>query len=230
MNNNGQSEEDYNKNNSYYSEHDDIEEELPKPPGPLSKMPSVRHFRPAVICIILFYLASVLYSDYSFGNRLWASADAVFKNNEYWRLLTSLFVHSDLMHLLSNSFIFLLFGWLLRAYFGFLIFPVFSFFIGTVVTLLTICNYNPSVRLIGASGMDYAMVALWLVFYLRFDVDNRIPVRILRTAGFTLAMLLPSGLSPQTSYLAHAVGFITGLLSGFILLPFVKVKDPAKKS
>ena len=123
----GPSEEDYYKDYSYNIEHDDIEEEeFPKPPGPLSKMPSVKHFRPAVICIILFYIASVLYSDYSFGKKLWASGETVFTNYEYWRLLTSVFVHSDIMHLLSNSFIFLLFGWLLRAYFGFFIFPLFS--------------------------------------------------------------------------------------------------------
>jgi len=42
-------------------------------------------------------------------------------------------------------------------------------------------------------------------------------------------MLVPSSLSPQTSYLAHAIGFGTGLLSGFILMPFIKIKDPVKK-
>lgn len=222
----GRDNEEFN-DQYYYTEFDDTEDDLYRPPpGPLSRMPSARYFIPAVFCIILFYIASTLYSNYSVGDKLWASGEAVLKNHEYWRLLTSIFTHSDLLHLIPNAFILLLFGWLLRSYFGFFIFPVFSVLIGIVTTFLTISIYDPGIRLIGASGMNYGMVALWIIFYLRYETDHRFPVKMLRAAGFLMAMMLPSVISPQTSYLAHAIGFGAGIVSGIILLPFIHVKEP----
>ncbi len=207
-----------------YFEPDETEEEE-KPKGPLSKMPRAGNFRPAVLFVILCYIASVLYGQYPIGEKLWASGETVLKSNEYWRLATSLFVHSDMTHLISNAFVLLLFGWLLRAYFGFFIFPVLSLLAGIAVNYITISMYEPQVRLIGASGMNYAMVGLWLIFYMRYDTDHRLAVRILRSAGFFLALMFPASLNPETSYSAHAIGFAVGIVIGFILLPVVKPRE-----
>ncbi len=218
--------DDYYDGEYYYPEPEDFEPEPPRPEGPLNKLPSAKHFKPAVLLFVLFYIASVLFSKYPVGEQLWASGETVFTNHEYWRLITSVFTHSDLFHLLSNTFMFLIFGWLLRAYFGFFVFPVVSLLIGIITTLITIGLYEPHIRLVGASGMNYGMVALWLVFYLRYDIDRRIPVRIFRIVGFIMVMMLPTTLSPQTSYLAHALGFGIGITFGLLLLPFVNVRDP----
>ena len=209
-----------------FFEPEDFKPEIPSPPGPLSKFPKLKHIRPAVILFMLFYAASVLHSGYPIGDKLWASGEAVLKNGEYWRIITSVFTHDDIYHLLSNAMIFLVFGWILRAYFGFFVFPVLSLIIGAACTLLTIAIYEPGMRLIGASGMNYGMAALWLVFYLRFDTDNRPARKVLRVFGFTLAVLFPSTYNPQVSYLAHALGFAIGLAAGIILLPFVKAREP----
>jgi rhomboid protease GluP len=207
-------------------EPEDFDPEIPAQPGPLSKFPKLKHIRPAVILFMLFYTASVLHSGYPVGDKLWASGDSVYKNHEYWRIITSVFIHDDIYHLLSNALIFIIFGWILRAYFGFFVFPVLSLIIGAACTLLTITIYDPGMRLIGASGMNYGMAALWLVFYLRFDTDNRPARKILRVFGFILAVLFPSTYNPQVSYLAHALGFALGLTAGILLLPFVKVREP----
>ncbi len=220
--------------NSYYPDDDeedifepeDFEPAVPPPPGPLTKFPRLKYIRPAVILFMLFYTASVIHSGYPVGEKLWASGEAVYNNGEYWRIITSVFTHGDIYHLLSNALIFIIFGWILRAYFGFFVFPVLSLAIGAACTLLTIAVYEPETRLIGASGMNYGMAALWLVLYLRFDIDNRLARKILRAFGFTLAVLFPSTYNPQVSYLAHAIGFGLGLAAGIALLPFVKAREP----
>ena len=43
---------------------------------------------------------------------------------------------------------------------------------------------------------------------------------------FTLAVMFPEAYYPSTSYLAHAAGFLLGILCGFAVLPFVRVKEP----
>ncbi len=213
-------------NRNYYVE--DFEDDLEPlhPPGPLSKFPSGRHLRPAIICLVLFYLASAVHTGHHHGSLLPVSGAAIFDELELWRLFTAVFVHGSLLHLLSNAFMFLVFGWLLKAYFGFITFPVISFIMGMVSNLATVALYDPGIKLVGASGMIYAMAALWLVFYMKYDTERRLPVRIFRAVGFVLVMLVPSTFEPQTSYLAHAMGFVAGIVTGLLVLPVIEVRDP----
>ncbi|OHD64192.1 MAG: hypothetical protein A2176_00965 [Spirochaetes bacterium RBG_13_51_14] len=205
---------------------DDFGEEPERPPGPLAHFPAPRHAMPALVLFIIFYLATATYNRYPEGEYLWVSGESVFKNNEYWRLLTSLLTHADLVHLLSNALIFLVFGWMLNAYFGLRVFPVTAVVIGLITNLVTVAVYDPAIRLLGASGMAYGMVSLWLVLYIRHDTDHSVPVRIFRAFGFVLVMLFPTTFDPQISYLSHAVGFGTGLILGFLIIPIVSVRNP----
>ncbi len=211
--------------NDYYPDPEDFKPEPERPPGPLAQVPSLRNGIPALMAFFVFYIATAVYNRYPAGEYLWLSGDALFEKHEYWRLLTSLVTHADLSHLLGNALIFLIFGWMLRAYFGLIVFPVASFLIGLITNIVTIAAYDPRIKLLGASGMAYGMVALWLVFYIRHDTDHRIPVRIFRAAGFALVMMFPTTFDPHVSYLAHAAGFGIGLVTGLLLLPFVSVHE-----
>ena len=210
-----------------YSHEHEYEEELeePKEKGPLSHMPKLSEASFAFWGFILFVVFSFCYWQLPIKDLLWASNEKVFQSGEYWRLLTSLFVHADAVHLLSNTPLFLIFGWFLKAYFGKKIFPISTLFIGIISTAVTLYFYEPHIRLIGASGMLYGMVSLWLVLYIRFDIDHLIPQRIFRAFGFALIMLFPTTYKMTTSYLAHGAGFVIGLVCGLILLPFVKIKN-----
>ena len=70
------------------------------------------------------------------------------------------------------------------------------------------------------------MAALWLIFYLRYDTDRQLAIRIFRAVGFVMVMLIPSTYNPQTSYLAHGMGFLIGLGAGILLLPIIEIQDP----
>lgn len=210
----------------YVPDPEDFREEPPRPPGPLAHFPALRHAVPAMLVFILFYLATVIYQQKPAGDYLWLSGDALINRHEYWRIVTSLLTHADLHHLLSNALIFLVFGWMLKAYFGPFIFPGLSFAAGIAANLLTVLLYQPEIRLIGASGMAYGMVSLWLVFYIRHDTDHALPVRIFRATGFSLVMMFPTTFDPHVSYLAHAIGFLAGLFLGLSVLPVVSARDP----
>ncbi len=207
-------------NRDYY----DNDEEPPRPSGPLSRLPAMKEALPAILCFLIFTTISMIHWHASLSELLGASSHAVYTRGEYWRLLTTMFIHADMLHLLANSFLFLIFGWLLKAYFGTMVFPLSSFIIGTATTAMTIATYEPAVLLIGASGMIYGMAALWIFFYIRFDCDHTCQVRIIRAAGFAMVMLLPTTFNPSTSYRSHAIGFVNGIIAGFLLLPAVRWK------
>ncbi len=208
----------------YYPRIEDFTPSPPKPRPPLMQVPSLRWMRPALFCFSLFFVASLREWVWPEADRLSASGAAVFGRHEYWRLVTALFAHSSMDHLLSNTPLFLIFGWFLRAFFGWLAFPVATLAIGVLSNLATIATYEPQTELLGASGMLYGMVALWLVFYLRFATEFAVPMRLFRAVGVSLLLLFPTTFEKNVSYMAHVSGFLFGGLVGAILLPFVKVQ------
>jgi membrane associated rhomboid family serine protease len=206
---------------------EDFEEDERPPEGPLSRFPSRRHLLPALAMLVLFYAASTLFSNHPLGQKLWVSGRSIYEWAEYWRVITALFTHRDLVHLLSNAFMFIVFGWALTAYYGYALFPLVSLAVGALTNLVTVSIYPPDIRLLGASGMVYGMAALWLVFFLRYDTGHNFPARIFRVLGFIMVILIPSTMEPHVSYLAHGAGFLIGLCAGIVLLPFVSPRDPA---
>jgi rhomboid protease GluP len=198
----------------------------PKPRGPLSRMPDADGTHPALIAFTFFALASLSYWRDGDASPLPVSGVAVFRDHEYWRLFTALFTHSDMGHLLANAPLFLIFGWFLRSFFGRVTFPLAAFCIGVASNLVTVYFYAPATQLVGASGMLYGMAALWLVLYIRFDTDHTVWMRFFRALAFSIAVLFPTTFEPTTSYLAHASGFVIGVVTGLGMSPFLRVRDP----
>lgn len=71
-----------------------------------------------VIIIVATVLASFLgFRDGNFRNKWIHNPYTVTHNKEYWRLLTSGFIHADYMHLLVNMYSLYLFGGVVEEYF-----------------------------------------------------------------------------------------------------------------
>jgi rhomboid protease GluP len=177
---------------------------------------------PALVLATLFVLVSLAsWSGFS--------ADITLNNlkadGQYWRLLTALFVHADFGHILSNTTPFLFFGWTLYSYFGWIAFPVVPLIIGVVSNALTVMNYDPRTHLLGASGMVYGMVSLWLVLYVYHDLRRTLKQKVLSAILFTSLLLLPDKLQSNVSYLAHFSGFSLGIVSGLTALPYFSLKS-----
>ncbi len=149
-----------------------------------------------------------------------ASGSQVFGQGEFWRLLTSPWVHADLRHLLSNEVFFVLFGWLLNRYYGVWVFPVLSWAAGVLIQALTLSQYPRDVSLIGASGIVYFMAAFWITLFIFIERGVPWARRLLLSAGVALALLFPETFEPQVSYLAHAWGAVLGVFLGALYFRF----------
>ncbi|MCL1868622.1 MAG: rhomboid family intramembrane serine protease [Paludibacter sp.] len=102
------------------------------------------------LIIIIFLLVFAF-----FGNSL--GYDSVFP---LYKHLTFNFQHANLMHLLINSVAFLSVFRLLRPYLRPCLFVFGSLFITVAASFLPFCYYDRPV--VGASGMIYAMLGMWL--------------------------------------------------------------------
>lgn len=182
----------------------------------LSQTPTQKAFYPSLLYVLLATLISLLcwrapeYCDGFSGN-----ARQIFIQGEWHRLITTIFLHSDVAHLLGNMMFLVPFGGLLPFYDGRRIFLL-AFLIGRVTHGIALKTYPLETSLVGSSGVLYAMFGLWLSLYYRVEAHLPKRKRWLKLLGFTLLMCVPSSFSPHVSYRAHSMGLARGLAAGSI--------------
>lgn len=148
-------------------------------------------------------------------------------------LLTSLFLHGSLFHLLGNMLYLWIFGDNIEQAFGRIRFVFFYLLCGAVATL-THVFYNAAsmTPLIGASGAISGVLGAYLLLFPRHRIDTLfwliiiiriIPIPAFFFIGFWFLqqiLLAPGG--GQVAWYAHIGGFI----SGMVMTPFfVKKKN-----
>jgi rhomboid protease GluP len=180
----------------------------------LSNKPAEGSSLVAAVSILAVMVFSLLFwSNYAgFAPQLPANGELVFKQEHFWRLLTSIFVHADLRHLLSNSFGIVGLGYLLYGYFGYKVYPCMTLVFGAVITAISLATYPPQTYLLGASGMIYFMAAFWLTLYVCLERRFSVGKRLLRASGFLLIVMIPTSFNQETSYRTHAIGFGVGII------------------
>ncbi len=171
------------------------------------------------LCTLTLIFTSQFYWSNWMSAQDWmpATGELVFQKSQYWRAWTTVFVHGDFKHLLSNSFFFFIFGFFIHGYFGLWAFPIFAVLFGGAINLIVLSMMSPSTQLIGASGVVFWMGGFWIILSFLIDRRRGMMHRLLKTIGISLVLFFPSeAFNPAISYKAHFAGFILGVLSGLL--------------
>jgi len=142
---------------------------------------------------------------------------AILKAGEYYRLVTALMLHADIVHLMGNCF---LGGFLLHFYFNF-----FGNGLGlfTMLTTATIANYinvlahGPDHHFVGFSTAVFSVIGILCTStYSKSTSTINFHLFIPIMAGIALLALLGSG-GERTDLGAHFFGLIIGMTAGLLL-------------
>ncbi|HEX8036902.1 MAG TPA: rhomboid family intramembrane serine protease [Ktedonobacterales bacterium] len=161
----------------------------------------------------------------------------------YITLLTSMFLHANLLHIAGNMLYLFIFGDNVEDRLGHIPYLIFYLFCGLVASVAQIVVMpNSELPNLGASGAIAGVLGAYLIFY----PGSRVRTIIFLGFFFTLARLPAvlviglwfvlqffSGLAtlstnPQAggvAYFAHIGGFVAGLLIALALRPLVKQKE-----
>ncbi len=167
-----------------------------------------------ILSLFLVFTAQLSWYDVAgLKSKLSASPELVFKVGEIYRAWTTLFVHADFEHLLSNVFLFFILGIFLTSYFGMLMIPINALVFGGVINLIVLKGMPLQNTLIGASGVVFWMGGAWLTLFFLIDRRRSLFQRALRAVGVALMLFVPSeAFDPNISYKAHFVGFFLGVV------------------
>lgn len=138
----------------------------------------------------------------------------VFHNHEYYRLITSMFLHADLDHIFNNMLVLAVLGYYIEENMGHFPFLVLYFCSG----ILAGCTSNVYNMLqmdlttsIGASGAIFGLMG-GIVFMVWHQHRNHRELD-LRRLGFMVFLSLYGGFTSQgVDNAAHVGGFLSGIL------------------
>ncbi len=184
----------------------------------LTKSPSKRSLVQTAIYLLFIALFSQInwLNLYNISEKLPAIQSHIVNQGEIWRLFTSLFIHGDIAHLLSNLYMLGIFSYFILSYYGEKTFFFLTFVGGPIVNLISILTYSPHIRLLGASGLVYLLGGFWLILYMFIQKQHSLSKRIVRTIGMALMVFFPTSFEATTSYRTHFIGFLLGCLWGLI--------------
>jgi rhomboid protease GluP len=146
---------------------------------------------------------------------------AVRYGHEYWRMLTSLFLHFGPLHLIFNLYALFVIGPGLERIIGTVRFALYYLLAGlgssAGVLLLRLMNFSRPEQLVGASGCVMGVVGVWAGYLLRHRHEP-FAGRRLRNIVLIVAIQTAFDLStPQISMAAHLSGLVTGVALGLLV-------------
>lgn len=145
----------------------------------------------------------------------------VVENGQGWRLLSCMWLHAGVIHLLANMLSLLFIGIQLEQEFGFLRIGILYILAGFGGSLLSSLSLGPSERptiSVGASGALFGLLGAMLSELLTNWTIYANKCAALLTLVLIIALNLSFGFLPHVDNSAHIGGFIVGFLLGFILL------------
>ena len=130
---------------------------------------------------------------------------------EIWRLITSTFLHGDLLHLFSNMFSLLIFGSYVELGFSKYKFVIIYFISGFLGSLFSVFLLPLNTISLGASGAIFGLIGAALSLLIK---DRNNPLIIL---GLVYVFyFVVTSFSPGINYFAHIFGLLGGFITGYI--------------
>ncbi|SDN38992.1 rhomboid protease GluP [Psychrobacillus sp. OK028] len=133
---------------------------------------------------------------------------------EYWRLVTPIFLHASLAHLLFNMFSLYIFGPELEQLAGKARFLTIYILAGIVGNVATYLMHDWNYRSVGASGAIYGIFGAFaaLVYYTRKFMPQLKQIII----PIIVIGVIMTFLQPQINVTAHIAGLVTGFVLGMV--------------
>ena len=182
-----------------------------------NKTPYITYF--LIIVNIIFYIIPLLLNQYQNVITLYCIHGPSIRAGEYYRLLTGIFLHGGIIHLVCNCYSLYIIGSQIENYLGKAKFIIVYLFSGLIGALFSI-SFGGGVASIGASGAIFGLMGALLYFgyYYRVYLGNVLKSQIIPLIVINLGLgFFMNGVDN----FAH----IGGLIGGAMITMALGIKD-----
>ncbi|KAK4350822.1 hypothetical protein RND71_030135 [Anisodus tanguticus] len=142
----------------------------------------------------------------------------VVHQHQGWRLITCIWLHAGIIHLIANMLSLVIIGIRLEQQCGFVSIGIIYLLSGVGGSILSSLFIQRSIS-VGASGALFGLLGAMLSELITNWSIYTNKVCALLTLLVIVAINLAVGILPHVDNFAHIGGFLTGFLLGFVLLP-----------
>lgn len=180
----------------------------------------------AMINLIVFLalcIVNLSFTEFSGRSLLYFGANfhPLVIEGQWWRFVTSLFLHLGPMHLLFNSISLLYLGRLLEPLLGHMVFTV-AYLVTGILASFSSFWFNDNVISAGASGAIFGLFGIFIALLLSNLIAKRVRDEWLKSIGGILVLNLMLGLVLPVDNAAHIGGLLSGIGIGFALIPYIR--------
>lgn len=168
-----------------------------------------------LICILVSLYAWT--TDTTFVERNLVFSLKNLEDGRVWTLLTAIFVHANVIHLLGNMIFLYVFGNTLESVTNSKGKMLLAFFLGGILSFpLSIPFFPPDATFVGASAAIFTLTAVVMLLKpLRFSWLLLMPVGLVAVLYFLFnALAVYSHVQGDVAYVSHIIGFSLGLPLG----------------
>jgi rhomboid protease GluP len=176
---------------------------------------------PIIIDLNLLVFISMVISGVSFFEPTaqdllhWgANLRGITLEGQWWRLVTNVFLHIGIFHILLNMYALLYIGVVLEPYLGKTRFAFAYLFTGILASLSSI-YWHPNTVSAGASGAIFGMYGVFLAMLTTNFIDKSVRKPLLLSIGVFVVLNLANGVKDGIDNAAHLGGLISGLVIGY---------------
>jgi rhomboid protease GluP len=137
----------------------------------------------------------------------------ILNNNEYYRLITSMFLHADFMHIFSNMIALLIFGATVENNYSKIEYLLIYFISGLIGNLFSLLLLPMNSISLGASGAIFGLIGAAFILF-TMDGDKT----IIFLGLLYLIYFIVASLAPGINLWAHLFGLIGGLIFGYVII------------
>lgn len=168
---------------------------------------------------IVIYIFGVFFTNYEVFLNVFSIHGPSIRAGQYYRLLTGIFIHSGIFHILFNCYALYILGSQIESFFGKVKFTIIYFFSGLIGALFSM-TFGGNYASVGASGAIFGLMGslLYFGYYYRVYLGNVVKSQII---PLIVANLVIGFISPGIDNYAH----IGGLLGGILITIALGVKD-----
>lgn len=142
---------------------------------------------------------------------------------EYWRLISSNFIHGGIQHLLVNLFALIIVALFLEPFLGKIVFLLMYVLCGMVGSIAHL-TFNGAVVSVGSSGAIFGLFGLFAIMCFSKNIDKQIKlIHGSLIIGLIIATFV-MGLFIRMDHAGHLGGLACGFVCGLLIYPFYKNK------